>query len=273
VSSFLGAVTMTIPQVTGGGVSGFQSGSSSISSGLGSSPSGIVPTAIGLSSVVGALVEVTAVAATLSLVGIIIIAVVANRADPDPTGRRPHSVYFFMVSFVTITTAIFGSSLIVASLLWLTAGHSTAAGHVIARLLLISVLITLVSGTLFAVHLRRGLILARADGSSTGPSRRVGQSYVSIVAFVSVLVLLITAIVSIYLVFALAAPSTFGSFGGRAWAGRFLVESAYLALVAVVVARTHSSLLTPGLGIFGRGRGQPTGVPEVEVSSPLPPLA
>ncbi len=272
MSVFLGAVTMTVPQVTGGAVSGYQSGSSSISEGIGSGSSGIIPSALGVSSVVGALVEVAAIAATLSLVGIIIIAVVANRAEPDPTGRRPHSVYFFMVAFVTITTTIFGSALVVASLLWLTASHTSSAGHAIARLLLVSVLITLVSAALLVIHLRRGLDLARADASATGPSRRVGQSYVSVVAFVSMLVLLITAILALYLVFALAAPSTFGSFGGRAWTGRILVETAYLALVAVIVARIHSTLLVPGLGIFGRGGG-PSGVPEAGLPSPIPPLA
>lgn len=245
----LGAVTTTISGlVTNGSVPGFSTGSSTQI--LGNGGSGLTSSTLGLSSLAGALIEIVAVVAMTALVGILIIAVVANRADPDPTGRRPQSVYFFVVSFVTITTAIAGSALIVAALLWLTARHSPSANHGIDRLLLVSALITLVSLLLLTLHLRRGLILARADNSSLSPSRRVGQSYVSVVAFVSILVLLVASIVSIYLVFAIAAPATFGSFGGRGSAGRVLVESVYLAAVAVFMIWRHSSLVTPGLGIF-----------------------
>ena len=86
MSVVLGATVGTIPLGTGSAVSGLQPGSS-VTQGLGTGSSGI-PSVLGLSSVVAALVEVTAIAATLSL-GIIIIAVVANRADPArPGGDR-----------------------------------------------------------------------------------------------------------------------------------------------------------------------------------------
>jgi hypothetical protein len=212
----------------------------------------------------------------ISVVGLVIIAVVANRADPDPTGRRPQSVYFFVVSFITITTTIFGSAVVVATVLGFTAHHSSSVAHSLTRLLLFSVLLTVVSAILLAVHVRRGLVLARADSTPSGPSRRVGQSYVSVVTFVSVLSLLLTAVVSIYLVFALAAPGTFGSFGGRGWTLRILIETAYLAVVAIVVASRHSNLLTPGLSIWSSDPGNPgsfgpapMGVPP----APIPPLA
>ena len=223
---------------------------------MGNGGSDLAGSALGLSTVIGALVEIVAIVGMAALVGILIIAVVANRADPDPTGRRPQSVYFFVVSFITITTAIAGSSLIVAALLWLTVHHSPSASHEIDRLLLISILITFVSLLLLTIHLRRGLILARADASSSSASHRVCQSYVSIVAFVSILVLLVAAIISIYLVFAIAAPSTFGSFGGRGSATRILIESMYLSAVAVFVIWKHSSLITPRLGIFSSTLGR-----------------
>ena len=252
----LGAVTTISGLMTSGSVPGFSEGSSSSASqNIGNSGSGLVGSALGLSSLAGALVELVAVVAMTALVGILIIAVVANRADPDPTGRRPQSVYFFVVSFVTITTAIVGSALIVAAILWLTVHHSSSASDAIDRLLLVSILVTLVSLALLILHIRRGLILARADDSSLSPSRRVGQSYVSVVAFVSILVLLVSSIVSIYLVFSIAAPGTFGSFGGRGSAARILVESVYLAAVAVFVIWRHSSLVTPGLGIFSKKLG------------------
>jgi hypothetical protein len=198
-----------------------------------------------------------------ALVGIIIIAVVANRADPDPAGRRPQSVYFFVVSFVTITTGIFGSALFVAALLWLTAHHSSSAGHSIARLMLVSALIFAISLWFFVSHLRHGLSLARAEGGPSGPSRRVGQSYITVVSFVSILALLLTGVLTIYLLFAVASPTTFGSFGGRSDSVRILIESLYLGLVAVLVLWTHGSLLSPRLGLFGRA-ARPA-------DNPLPP--
>jgi len=276
VSGVLGTVTSTFPGVaTSNSGSGFSTGGTYVPTpNVGSSSSGFVSSTLGLSSIAGALVEVLAVMVMVSLVGIIIIAVVANRADPDPTGRRPQSVYFFVVSFVTITTAITGSAVVVATILGLTAHHSVAAGHALTRLLLASVLVTLVSAIVLAVHLRRGLVLARADSSATSPSKRVGQSYVSAVAFVSILVILVASIFSIYLVFAIIAPGTFGSFGGKGWAIRILVESAYLAVIAGFVVWRHSSLLTPGLASWSRSVGGTessgsSGVGEPPIPQPL----
>jgi hypothetical protein len=226
---------------------------------------------IGIGSIVSVAVEILAIASLAALVGIIIIAVVANRADPDATGRRPQSVYYFVVSFVTITTSIVGSALFVASLLWLTAHHPSSANHSIARLMLVSVLIFVVSATLLVVHLRRGLVLAREDALPANPSHRVGQSYVSVVAFVSTLALLLTGIVTIYFLFAIAAPGTFGSAGGRGGSVRILVESFYLAVVAGVVLWTHGSLLTPTLGLFGsRSRGAGRSTPGEGQSTSVP---
>ncbi|MGA2835387.1 MAG: hypothetical protein ABSF84_02200 [Acidimicrobiales bacterium] len=275
MSGVLGAVTTTIPGLsTGGAIPGFSTGSTQIPTpSVGSSGSGIVDSTLGLSSLAGALIEVVAVAAVFAAVGIVIIAVVANRAEPDPTGRRPHSVYFFVVSYVTITTAITGSAFAVAALLVLTAHHSSAVGHVTDRLLLVSLLIMLVSLLVLGAHLRRGLALARTDDSPSGPSRRVGQSYVSVVAFVSILVVLAASVVAIYMVFAIAAPGTFGSIGGRGWAARVLVESLYLVVVAAVVIWRHSSLLAPGLGILSgkvTGPGEAGSVHPGEPPTPRP---
>ncbi len=270
MSGVLGGVPTTIPGfATGGAGSGFSTGSSTLPTPSGSSGSGFVNSTLGLSSLAGALVEVVAVAAMFSLVGILIIAVVANRADPDPTGRRPQSVYFFIVSYITLTTAITGSAFVVGSLLVLTAHHPASVGHVIDRLLLASVLLTVVSLVLLSVHLRRGLTLARADDAPSSPSRRVGQSYVSVVAFVSILVVLAASVLVIYLLLSIAAPGTFGSFGGRGWATRILIESVYLAVVAAFVIWRHSSLLTPGLGIQSRNGSGPGEAGSAQPGGPL----
>jgi hypothetical protein len=207
---------------------------------------------LGLGPFVGVLLVVLAIAVMLAVVGIFIIVVVANRADPDPSGRRPQSVYFFAVSFVTILTAVIASSVIVIALTLLIGSHPTPIADSIARVVVLGGLITLVSLALLITHLRQGLILAREGGDATNPSRRVGQTYVSVVSFVMVIILLVVIVLSTYLVFALIGPGVFGSFGGRSHLVRYLIDAVYIGVVAGVVLGTHRNLLTPGLHLFER---------------------
>jgi hypothetical protein len=238
-----------------------QGGSSSSSASVGS---------LGLGSFFGFAFDILVVLILVALVGVFVIIVVANRADPDPTGRRPQSVYLFAVSFVTITTSIIGSFVVVAALVQLVGAHSASITNSVARAAVIGGLITLVSLTLLVVHLRRGLVLARADSGSSSPSRRVGQSYVSAVAFVAILSVLFTTVVSVYLVFSIVDSSVFGSFGGHTSAVRAFVISTYLGVVAGLVLWSHRNLVPPGLNIPSRGTGGvgPLGAPP----APVPPL-
>jgi hypothetical protein len=268
ISSIVDSVTTTIP--------GFVSSGGSVSVGS----SGPVPqttpltitnstSGFGFAPLTGILFDVVAIFFALFFVGILVIVVVANRADPDPTGRRPQSIYYFAVSFVTLLTSIIGSAVVVTGLVQYIGRHSGSITNVVARTVVIGGLITLVSFILLLTHLRRGLVLARAGGALTSPSRRVGQSYVSAMAFLSVLVLLVATIFSIYLIFGIAGPGVFGSFGGRSSAVRFLVVALYLGAVAVAVLGTHRNLLSPGLKFFGRSDGSAdTAEPPPEPAGP-----
>ena len=207
--------------------------------------------------IAGVLVVLLALFVGAVVVGLFLIMVVANRTDPGADGRRPQSVYFFTVSFLTLVTTITGSMVVVFSLVQLIATHSPGMGDATARAVVLGGLITVLSGALMRMHLRRGVALADSgDTSEAGPLRRVAQSYVSGVAYVCVLILLVAAVLAAYLVFALAGPGVFGSFGGRADALRDLIDAVYLGAVALVVLRSHRNLLTPGLDYFaGSGRG------------------
>ncbi|HXP33814.1 MAG TPA: hypothetical protein VN820_07325 [Acidimicrobiales bacterium] len=255
---------VTIPTYPGGS-GAFQGGGSSIA----------VPGAgLGLGSLLGLLAGVLAVVAVLALVGVLVIVVVANRADPDPSGRRPQSVYFFAVSFVTIVSAIIASTVVVSALVRLIGSHASPIADSIARSVVLGGLITLVSLFLLVTHLRRGLALALADPQSTTPSRRVGQSYVAAVAFVSVVLLLVVTVFSLYLIFALAGPGVFGSFGGHAPALRYLIDAVYLGAVLGVILWTHRNLVPPGLRLLGAGAGRSAPAPPpVPAAPPFPPPA
>jgi hypothetical protein len=261
------AVATTIPGFPGGspivepaGSSGSFSTGSSVSLG---------PTqTFGIASLLGVVVEVLAVVTLLAIVGVLIIVVVSNRADPDPTGRRPQSVYFFAVSFVTLIVSIIGSAAIVTAVVQLIGNHAGETNS-IARVIVLGGLITVVSLVLFIGHLRRGVALANAGQAPANPSRRVGQSYTGAVAFLSVLVLLVTAVLSAYLIFALAGPGVFGSFGGSTPALRYLVVALYLALIAIIVLGTHRNLVPPGLGFVGGAEvGSETSPPVDTVDPP-----
>jgi hypothetical protein len=269
------AVATTIPGFPGGSpvVSpATSSGSFPISSGsypisVGSGTSVTSNQVFGLGSLIEVAVVVLAVVTLLAIVGVLVIVVVSNRADPDPTGRRPQSVYFFAVSFVTLIVSIIGSAAIVTALVQLIGSHAGETNS-IARVIVLGGLITAVSLVLLISHLRRGVALANAGQSPGNPSRRVGQSYTAAVAFVSVLVLLMAAVLSAYLIFALAGPGVFGSFGGTTPALRYLVVGLYLGLIAIVVLGTHRNLVPPGLRLLG-GAEAGSETPPVDTGDPL----
>ena len=115
-------------------------------------------------------------------------------------------------------------------------------------------LITVLSGALLWTHLRRGVALVGPDAAS--PSRRVAQSYVSAVAFLSVLILLVVSIVAVYLLVRSGRARGLRPFGGRTPALRDLIDAVYVGLVAGTVLLTHRNLVTPGLQFFGKANGQ-----------------
>jgi hypothetical protein len=207
----------------------------------------------GLGSLVGVLIGLLGLVVLLAVVGVFVIVVAANRAEPDPSGRRPLSVYLFATSFIALIAAVVGSVTVVSSLVQLIGthpGYSRPGVHPIgdaaARGAVLGGLITLISVAILVVHLRRGLEFAGADGEA-GPSRRVARSYVAAVAFLSVLVVLAATVMGIYLIFEIAGPGVFGGGGGRIPAVRSLIVVAYVGIVAGLILHTHRDLVTPGL--------------------------
>ena len=226
------------------------SGGSATSTSLSSVSSSLLPIASIVLEILGLLIGAV-------IVGIFIIIVVANRAEPDETGNRPQSVYYFAVSFVALVSTILGSVVVVFSVVELIGRHSPGIGNAIARAVVIGGLITVLSGALLWTHVRRGVALVGPDAAN--PSRRVAQSYVSAVAFLSVLILLVVTILAVYLVFALGGPGVFGRFGGRTSTVRDLIDVVYIGLVAGTVLLTHRNLVQPGLRFFGKANGSGSG--------------
>jgi len=218
-------------------------------------PSAMTGSAVtGIASIVGLVVAVMGVIGVSIFIGSLVIIVVANRADPDPSGHRPQAVYFFAVSLVTLLISIFASAAVVSAILSIIGSHPSSTNNASARVIVLGGAITLIAVGLLVSHLRRGIELARVGSEATTPSRRVGQSYVAAATFIAILVFLVNVVIAVYLLFSIASPAVFGSLGGRGTAVRMLVDSLYLVGLSMAIVMTHRSLVPPGLTILTRRR-------------------
>jgi len=182
-----------------------------------------------------------------------IIVVVANRAEPDPRGMRPHAVYFFGMAFVTLLLAYSGATMIVTSLLSFVGPHSSPIADSVARFVVIGAILVAVAGSVMVVHVRRGLAIADGDGRPDGPNARVLKSYASAVTFLFVLSAVFSLGIAIYLLFELAGPGIFGGSTSTATL-RTLLDVIYLMLASGGIVLAHSRL-APSL--FGRTGAAP----------------
>lgn len=226
----------------------------------------------------------------LALLAILVVLVVANRADPDVTGRRPLAVYFFGVSFLALFATLFGSFAVVLGLVQLI-GHHTGfsespalhpVGDAVARVAIVSGIITLVALAVLVVHIRRALEVSGRADPRTGPLGRVAQSYVATVSFVAVLVTSAASVFVLYQLVRIIAPGVFQVTGTRVESLRPLLAAAYLALAALAILVLHMRLVPPDVrrGSFaGRHSLTPahdqgsamTAAPTYPPSGPFPP--
>jgi hypothetical protein len=199
------------------------------------------------------------------IVGILVIVVVANRADPDSSGRRPLAVYFFGMSFIAVFLTLFGTYAIVLGLVQLIGSHTQSAfptstpfplsssahpiGDAVARVVVISALVVLVGVALLSTHLKRALALPEWRHGAYGPVGRVAQSYAAAVCFIAVLVAAVTFIALGYDVCRIIAPGVFELAGPRIAVVRTIISLVYLLAAAVVVVVLHSRI--PPNGFWG----------------------
>jgi hypothetical protein len=219
----------------------------------------------------------------IAVLGIFVVIVVANRADPDPSGRRPLAAYLFGVSFLSVFVALVASSAIVLGLVQLIGSHSGVSGvslhpvgDAVARVVVLSGLIFLAAIVLLWTHLRRGLSLPEWMQGQPGPVGRVVRSYIASVSFVSVLIAASSVVAFVYEVLRILAPGVFELSGSRVSAARTLIVTLYVAFAAIAIVLVHLRLLPAGGGWPGySGTVAPAPPPPYSQSStfapPLPP--
>jgi hypothetical protein len=176
-----------------------------------------------------------------------VIVVVANRAEPDPRGLRPSSVYLFGMSFVTLMFGYGGAVMIVTALLSFIGPHNSPIANAVASDVVIGALFAAIAGGTFAVHVRKGITIARGDGRVDGPNNRILHTYVSVVSFVFVAVAIVTLGLAVFLLFQEIGPGIFGSLGGsRTGTLRDLIDVVYVMVASGVIVMAHSRLLPEG---------------------------
>lgn len=207
--------------------------------------------------------------------GTYIIIVVANRADPDPSGKRPISVYLFATAFLTLWIAYIGAVVIVSSLVNLigtTVVYSASVhpvGDSAARGVSVGLLLLIVAGVIYGFHLRRGLALADSESDPASPTKRVARSYVSSVSFISIILFVVMVIASAYTVLGLIAPGVYLA-SSRTTSTKGLLVELFVVLISLAIFSYHQSLAPRALRLWG-GRERP--MPIMETSDVMAPPA
>ncbi len=207
---------------------------------------------------------------------VLVIVIVANRAEPDPRGMRPHTVYLFGMSFVSLQLFYAGSILIVTALFSLIAPHDAPMGNAVTREVVIGALLTVLFGGVWVLHLRRGIDTANGDQGPVRPNARVMNSYAGVVGFIYLLQVIVSFGVAVYLLLALIAPGVFGSVGSsRSGTLAILLDLVYIMVASAVVLMIHSNL---GPSVFPPRPGAQVGASApapgaAPAPTPVPPAA
>jgi hypothetical protein len=245
-----------------------------------------------LSGVLSIVFVVIAVILLLPLLigGVFVVVVVANRAEPDPSGRRPALVYSLGVAFLTLFITLFAATGFVASLCRLIGshphseyrflpgsvtvhvGHEHPLGDSVARAAVLTAIVALIAGVVCWLHVRAAGRAAEPVTTGLDPLARVRSSYVAAVSFVAVFLVIGASVVVIYDLFRGIAPGVFTASGngGSVEVLRSMIPALFLALAAGAILVAHLRKAPPPFqpGVFGRWfAGSPA---PAEVIEPAP---
>jgi hypothetical protein len=196
---------------------------------------------------VGTYVSVLVLLSVLASVGSIvtyIIIVVANRAEPDPSGTRTSAIYHVGTAFIALWLEIAGAITIFVTLFNLIGtGSTTFFSNEIHPLrdstirgITIGILLSLVGGYTAISHRSKAIDLANVDPA--GPSSRVLRSYAAVVSFISIVVVVVTLLAFAWSALGQIAPGVYET-GGRIQDLRNLLDEAAVLVIFTWVFSTH----------------------------------
>ncbi|MGH9017236.1 MAG: hypothetical protein ACRDY1_05765 [Acidimicrobiales bacterium] len=191
--------------------------------------------------------------AVAAVLAVFVVIVVANRAEPDPSGRRPLAVYLFAVSFFSLFVTLFGTFAIVLGLVQLIGSHPDVVGagrhpvgDSVARTVVLAGLVVVVAVLLLVTSLRRAMQLPEIRDRQPGPIIRVAQSYAASVSFASIVIAATSVVFFLYEVIRILAPGVFELSGSRVDAARSVIAALYLTFAAAAIVAAHARFLPDG---------------------------
>jgi hypothetical protein len=204
-------------------------------------------------AIVGSDVLVLALLIVLASVGSIVtyvIIVVANRAEPDPSGNRTNAIYHVGTAFVALWLEIAGVITIFVTLFALIGAGSRTRfsteihplGDSTVRGITIGLLLSIVGGLTALTHRAKAIELARNDEVVASPSKRVLRSYAAVVSFICVIVVVVTLLAIAWSLLGLIAPGVYQT-GSRTVDLRLLLDEVTVLAVFSWVFMTHRSLV------------------------------
>ena len=212
---------------------------------------------------VGAILVVFLLLSSVGSVITYIIIVVANRADPDPTGKRPMAVYLFGGAFLTLWLAYVGGIATATGLIGLIGRKFSSGsgihpvGDAAVREITLGLLLVLVAGGAHLLHRRRGFDLANSEQDPASPTKRVARSYVAVVSFVTVIIAIFTLFAFLFTLLGIIAPGVYHA-AGRMVQLRILLTETFILLLTAWIFRSHQAVAPRALQLFGGSTGQST---------------
>jgi hypothetical protein len=208
---------------------------------------------LSLGSIVGTYVTALALLSVLASVGSIvtyIIIVVANRAEPDPTGHRTSAIYHVGTAFIALWLEIAGVITFFVTIFGLIGAGATTyfsseihpLGDSTIRGITIGLLLAIVGGYTAMRHRTSAIELADSDPGEASPAQRVVRSYAAVVSFLSVLVVVVVSVALVWALLGLIAPGVYQT-GSRTDDVRLLLDEATVLAVFAGVFSTHRRLV------------------------------
>lgn len=179
-----------------------------------------------------------------------IIIVVANRADPDPTGKRTSAIYHVGTAFLTLWLEIAGVITIFVTLFALIGAGDNRyfsrevhpLGDATVRGITIGLLLSIVGGVVTLTHRGKAIELAESDSDEASPAKRVVRSYAASVSFISAIVIVVTVLVALWSILGLIAPGVYEA-GSRTSDVRMLLDEATVLAVFAWVFSSHRQMM------------------------------
>jgi hypothetical protein len=153
------------------------------------------------------------------------------------------AAYLFSGAFLFLWVSYIGIYLIGTTLINLIGSHSVtfSGGFTVPgpglvndtiRGLVLGALLAVFAGFFYMLHLQRGNSLANGEVDVSGPTRRIMRSYVALVSFFMIVIVVLALIGSAWLVCSLISPSIFLGGASRTSILRSLLDSLFLVFLA-----------------------------------------